>query len=102
MADMMLHVKTLVLMLVLSFAVLCFLAGIFTMYFGAGKSKKIGGILLVVGIVVLAGLLAGEMMFEEEWYFASVEIFQAFAAIIGVILGAIGAIGMFLLAIMKS
>ncbi|MCK5562299.1 MAG: hypothetical protein KAJ51_16990, partial [Thermoplasmata archaeon] len=39
--------------LLLSFGIFSLLAGIFTAYFGAGKSRAIGGMLLVIGIVII-------------------------------------------------
>ncbi len=36
----------------LIFSLVILIAGIFTMYFGAGKSRKIGGALSVIGIIV--------------------------------------------------
>jgi hypothetical protein len=38
--------------LMLTFALFMLLAGIFTAYFGSGKSRMIGIVLLVVGLVV--------------------------------------------------
>ncbi len=87
--------------LLMTFALFLVITGAFTAYFGSGKSRKIGVGLLVGGLIV--GLLWG-------WYSgpvaANVELLTVIAQSIGVILaaiiGAAAAIGLFLLAIMKS
>jgi hypothetical protein len=87
--------------LLMTFALFLVITGAFTAYFGSGKSRKIGVGLLVGGLLV--GLLWG--------YYAgpvspSVDLLTVVAQSIGVILaaiiGAAAAIGLFLLAIMKS
>ena len=51
-------------MLMLVFAVASIIAGVFTAYFGSGKSRAVGAILIVIGLVVgvlflwFAGILA--------------------------------------------
>ncbi len=88
--------------LILVFALFMLLAGIFTAYFGSGKSRMIGVVLLVVGLVV------GILWVLVSMYVASLKIdlsdvvWNAFLYIIAGIIGALVAIGVFLLAIMKS
>ena len=88
--------------LILVFALFMLLAGIFTAYFGSGKSRMIGVALLVIGLVVgiLWVVMAG---FSDtiEVDLSSV-IWNAFVYIIAAVIGALVAIGVFLLAIMKS
>ena len=87
--------------LLMTFGLFLVITGAFTAYFGSGKSRKIGVGLLVGGLIV--GLLWG-------WYAGpaapSVDLLTVIAQSIGVILaaiiGAAAAIGLFLLAIMKS
>jgi hypothetical protein len=87
--------------LLMTFALFLVITGAFTAYFGSGKSRKIGVGLLIGGLIV--GLLWG-------WYAGpaapSVDLLTVIAQSIGVILaaiiGAAAAIGLFLLAIMKS
>lgn len=89
--------------LVLVFALFMLLAGIFTAYFGSGKSRMIGVVLLVVGLVV--GILWVVMGFDEVNIIdvdLSKVIWDAFLNILAGVLGALAAIGVFLLAIMKS
>ncbi len=92
--------------LLLVFGLFLILAGIFTAYFGSGKSRTIGVALLVVGLVV--GLLVG--------YFYSVGtlghpggahplsnlLVESILVIVAAIIGALIAVGIFLVAIMKS
>lgn len=77
------------------------LAGIFTAYFGSGKSRTIGVVLLVVGLLV--GIL---WVFMDYSGIISVNItdviWTAFINILAAAIGALIAIGAFLLAIMKS
>ncbi len=89
--------------LILVFALFMLLAGIFTAYFGSGKSRMIGVALLVIGLVV--GLVWVLMGFDDVDIVdvnLSTVIWDAFLNILAGVLGALAAIGVFLLAIMKS
>lgn len=89
--------------LILVFALFMLLAGIFTAYFGSGKSRMIGVALLVIGLV--AGIVWILMGFDEVNIIdvnLSNVIWDAFLNILAGVLGALAAIGVFLLAIMKS
>src|SRR5437867_13087314 len=93
---------TFVTILLLTFSLFLVITGAFTAYFGSGKSRKIGVGLLVGGLIV--GVLWG-------WYAgpgpaADVDlvgiIVQSIGVILAAVVGAAIAIGLFLLAIMKS
>jgi len=89
--------------LILVFALFMLLAGIFTAYFGSGKSRMIGVALLVIGLVV--GILWIVMGFDDIDIIdvnLSQVIWNAFLYILAGVLGALAAIGVFLVAIMKS
>jgi len=89
--------------LILVFALFMLLAGIFTAYFGSGKSRMIGVALLVVGLVV--GLIWGLLALGEDGMIdvdLGKVIWDAFLYILAGVLGALAAIGVFLVAIMKS
>jgi len=89
--------------LILVFALFMLLAGIFTAYFGSGKSRMIGVALLVIGLVV--GILWIVMGFDDINIIdvnLSQVIWNAFLYILAGVLGALAAIGVFLVAIMKS
>jgi hypothetical protein len=90
--------------LLLVFALFLILAGIFTAYFGSGKSRTIGIALLVGGLVV--GLLVGWFYHAgtlggQSGQLGSL-IFEAFLVMVAAVIGALVAIGIFLVAIMKS
>jgi len=77
------------------------LAGIFTAYFGSGKSRTIGVVLLVVGILI--GVLWVALDYANVINVdISDTIWTAFLNILAALIGALIAIGAFLLAIMKS
>ncbi len=89
--------------LILVFALFMLLAGIFTAYFGSGKSRMIGVALLVIGIVV--GVLWIVMGLDSVAIIdvnLSDVVWNAFLFILSGVLGALAAIGVFLVAIMKS
>jgi hypothetical protein len=90
----------------LVFALFMILAGVFTAYFGSGKSRTVGIGLLVVGIVV--GLLAG-YSYHAGWFGGASDkghlgavVWEAFLVIVAAVIGALVAVGIFLVAIMKS
>lgn len=93
-------------MLTLVFAIASFIAGVFTAYFGSGKSRLVGAILMGIGIIVFCVFLYG------AGYLGSVPagsifdfkgtILQGVVAIVGALVGAGIALGIFLLAIMKA
>jgi len=96
-------------MLTLVFAIASIIAGIFTAYFGSGKSRAVGAILIIIGLLVGvvflwgAGLLPFMPVLESSHLlnFAGT-IVNGIVAVIGAIIGALIALGIFLLAIMKA
>jgi len=97
-------------MMTLVFAIASMIAGIFTAYFGSGKSRAVGGILVVIGLLVLivfawgAGWLNGMLGMpaaDSVFYFKNT-ILQGIIAIVGALIGALIALGIFLMAIMKA
>jgi hypothetical protein len=92
-------------MLMLVFAVASIIAGVFTAYFGSGKSRAVGAILIVIGLVVGVLFLwfAGILTFMGAAPFSFAEyVVNGVVAVIGAIIGALIALGIFLLAIMKA
>jgi hypothetical protein len=88
----------------LVFALFMILAGIFTAYFGSGKSRTVGVGLLAAGIVI--GLLAG-LAYHDGWFgghkgMLGALVWEAFLVIVAAVIGALVAVGIFLVAIMKS
>ena len=87
--------------LFLTFSLFLVITGAFTAYFGSGKSRKIGVGLLVGGLIVgtLWSWYAGP--FSSSVSLVNV-IVESIGVILAAIIGAAAAIGLFLLAIMKS
>ncbi len=98
------NVMTFVTILLLTFGLFLLITGAFTAYFGSGKSRKIGAGLLVGGVVV--GLVWAFGVGPYAYISNSVElgsiILQSIGVILAAVIGAAAAIGLFLLAIMKS
>jgi len=97
-------------MLTLVFAIASIVAGIFTAYFGSGKSRGVGVGLIIIGLLVFVIFLYGAGLLEsiidtvpdEGILDFSGTIVQGVVAIGGAIVGAVIALGIFLLAIMKA
>jgi len=90
-------------MLLLIFAIGTILAGAFTVYFGSGRSRAIGAILFIIGLVaalVFYNYSGGEIWGNAEWNWEVVK--AGIASIIGGIIGALVALGVFLAGIMKA
>jgi len=94
-------------MLMLVFGLASIVAGIFTAYFGSGKSRAVGAILIIIGLIVFVLFLwgAGVLGFMGEppaiMNFVGV-VTNGIVAVIGAVIGALIALGIFLLAIMKA
>lgn len=82
------------------------LAGVFTAYFGSGKSRTIGVVLLVVGLLIGLIWVGLRLMDPTSTGLINISIaatiWIAFLYILAALIGALIAIGIFLLAIMKS
>jgi hypothetical protein len=94
-------------MLTLVFAIASIIAGIFTAYFGSGKSRAVGAILIVIGLIVFviflwgAGVLSFMGAIPDVMNFSGTVI-NGIVAVIGAVIGALIALGIFLVAIMKA
>jgi hypothetical protein len=86
--------------LLLIFGLFLILAGLFTSYFGSGKSRTIGIALLVVGLVV--GLGAGYWYHLDSGARLGDLVWETFLVIVAAAVGALVAVAIFLVAIMKS
>ena len=91
--------------LVFAFAIVMLVAGLFTAYFGSGKSRKVGLALMTVGLVV--GVLWAYLVgFSDVTLFSDVAawdvMYGAIVNIVAAIVGALVAVGIFLAAVMKS
>ena len=92
-------------MMMLAFTVVSVITGIFTAYFGSGKSRAVGAILITMGLVV------GVFFLWFSWVLPFLGqppigfvgcILPGISAVIGTIIGALIALGIFLLTIMKA
>lgn len=94
-------VMNFVTVLLLTFALFLVITGAFTAYFGSGKSRKIGAGLLVGGLIVglVWGYYVGPMTADVSLLTI---VIQSVGVILAAVIGAAAAIGLFLLAIMKS
>ena len=100
---------------ILVFSLCMFVAGIFTAYFGSGKSRKIGIALLLLGLIIgfiwfmlsswifvpILGPMMGTTAPMIPIVFQEVVV-QSALVIVAAIIGALAAVGLFLVAIMKS
>ncbi|MDR0523440.1 MAG: hypothetical protein LBG62_03360 [Candidatus Methanoplasma sp.] len=90
---------------VIVFAIVLALAGVFSAYFGAGKSRAYGGALLIIGLAVLAAwvYLVGFSDVEPFCCVAGWDVMrEALINTAGVVVGALVAIGIFLVVVLKS
>lgn len=87
------------------FALVLMIAGIFSAYFGSGKSRTYGLIMLVAGLVVFAiwAYLVGWSDFEMFNKVHAVDVMvDAVINFLAIVLGALIAVGIFLVAVLKS
>ena len=94
-------------MMTLVFAIASVIAGIFTAYFGSGKSRAVGAILIIIGLLVGVIFLWGANLLSfmgapMDLLNFSGTIVNGIVAVIGAVIGALIALGIFLLAIMKA
>lgn len=87
------------------FALVMLLAGVFTAYFGSGKSRVVGFVLLATGLIV--GVVWAYLVgYSDIALFADVAawdaVYEAAVNIIAAAIGALVAVGIFLVAVMKS
>ena len=92
--------------MMMTFALFLVIVGIFTAYFGSGKSRKIGGGLLGGGIALglIWMILSTDLILANpiiDVWFMDV-IIQSILVIVAAAIGALIALGIFLVAIMKS
>ena len=92
--------------IILAFAAMLVLAGLFTAYFGNGKSRTMGFLMLIGGIIV--GVLWVFLChgFGSTPVIEGVDVWNVFInALIdigGALIGAIAAVAIFLVAVLKS
>lgn len=87
------------------FALVMMVAGIFSAYFGAGKNRAYGGAIFAVGLIVCV-VWAYLVGFSDIEPFCDVPawdvMYDALINLIAVVIGALVAIGIFLVVVLKS
>jgi len=92
-------------LIIMAFSIVMLLAGIFAAIFGKGKSRAYGGVIAVVGLAILLVwiYLCG---FSNIQFFRSIQLWDVFIDgiinLIGILIGALIAVGIFLMAVLKS
>jgi hypothetical protein len=91
-------------MLMLVFSIASIIAGIFTAYFGSGKSRAVGAVLIIIGLIVFVLFLGLADVIPIPGLDAMFVgyIINGVVAVVGAVIGALIALGIFLLAIMKA
>ncbi|MGC8564985.1 MAG: hypothetical protein ACP5R0_00070 [Thermoplasmata archaeon] len=83
------------------FALVLFILGVFTAYFGSGKSRIAGISLLLIGLIV--GIIyVWYCHISDSGYFVNVILIPGLAYIGGAIIGAVISFLIFILVIMKT
>jgi hypothetical protein len=88
--------------LLLTFSIFMILAGAFTSYFGTGKSRTVGILLLLVGVFVSIAWLVTAKINSYTDPSLGLVIWGAFLSIVAAVIGAALALLAFLFAIMKT
>src|SRR5688572_1193703 len=96
--------NTFIAILIFAFGLFTLMSGLFTAYFGAGKSRAIGLTLTVFGVIVLVlfGALTWPIVSLIEPRFDSVDVIYGLAGVLGAAVGAVIALVVFLVSIMKA
>ena len=90
--------------LIFAFGLFTLMAGLFTAYFGAGKSRAIGITLTVIGVIglVLFGALTWDIVGLITPIFDPNDVIYGLAGVLGAAVGAVIALIVFLVSIMKA
>lgn len=90
--------------LIFAFGLFTLLAGLFTAYFGAGKSRAIGFTLTVLGILGLVafGSLTWDVVSLIKPIFVPDDVVVGLVGVLGAAVGAVIALVVFLVSIMKA
>lgn len=92
-------------LVVFAFALVMLVAGIFSAYFGSGKSRGAGVAMAIIGLVlgiVWAYLVADSGISPFTEVNAWDVVYNAVIDLIGIVIGALIAVGIFLVVVLKS
>ena len=92
-------------LVVFAFALIMLVAGVFAAGFGSGKSRDCGAVMAIVGLIV--GVVWAYLVgFSDISPFYEVEawdvVYNAVVNLIGILIGALVAVGIFLVLVLKS
>ena len=89
---------------VFAFGIFCMIFGGFTAYFGTGRSRNIGGALILFGLIGIIIVLwfTGLLGFASPILWETEVVIEAIIAVVAAVLGGGAALAIFLGAIMKS
>lgn len=92
-------------LIVVAFGIVMLIAGILAAAFGTGKAKGYGGLMAVIGIVLL-GVWIWLCGYSDIEIFSNVNLWDVFIDgvinLIGILVGALIAVGIFLVVVLKS
>ncbi len=91
--------------IIVVFGLVMVIAGLFSAYFGAGKNRAYGGIMAIIGLIaVIAWAYLTQFSGIEPFDSIAVwdTLYNALIDLIGVLIGALIAIGIFLVVVLKS
>jgi hypothetical protein len=92
-------------LIIIAFSIVMLLAGILAAAFGAGKAKGYGGLMCIVGIVMMA-ILIWLTGYSDITVFNEVSLWDVFMDgvinLLGILVGALIAVGIFLAVVLKS
>lgn len=92
-------------LVVFAFALVMLVAGIFSAYFGSGKSRAAGAAMAIIGLVlgiVWAYLVGNSGISPFTEVNAWDLIYTALISLLGILIGALIAVGIFLVVVLKS
>jgi len=92
-------------LIVIAFAVVMLLAGVLAAFFGSGKAKGYGGLMAVIGVALL-GIWIWLCGYSDIELFRSIPLWDVFIDgvinLLGIIIGALIGVGIFLVVVLKS
>ena len=92
-------------LVVVAFAIVMLIAGLLAAFFGTGRAKAFGALMAVIGIALL-GIWIWLCGFSDIAVFADVNLWDVFIDgiinLIGILVGALIAVGIFLVVVLKS
>ena len=92
-------------MLILSFGAFTLFSGLFTAYFGAGKSRRVGLMLTILGtlfLVAFYGTTWGGIAPLAAYHVDPTEMLEGMTAVLAATVGGLIAFGLFLASIMRA